>query len=195
MEGYTHVFPYSSPAKKGGAVMIRERLRQLANDCEERARGTRDSHARNLYHRAATDARHAHATRHLSDGELQVYWQAMNAQAMLAQWYDGSEFDASPDKLSAGFMPTISVSYASAIPLANIDLTEPVIVTQNAAVLSCPPDAMNPRQLGELCGIPERTARRAIERGWRNRWHGFFREGGARAYWFAELDAFTRSRG
>lgn len=180
--------PVSRRRKKGPVGMIRQRLRQLADDCEERARRSRNADARSLYHRAAKDARQAYATSHLSEGELHDYLQAMNAQALLARWYDGSEWDSSPDKLSAGFAPFQSVMVCTKSAPANIDLTG----APGTPIDACPPDAMNARQIGQLCGIPERTARRAIERGWGNRWPGFYRKG---RYGFAELDAFNRLRG
>ena len=182
-----------SRQRKSPVGMILLRLRQLADNCEERARRSHNADARNLYHLAARDARIAASGRGMGEDVLRATLIHIEELAAVARRYDGEEI-TSPDLLSAGFVPKQPVF----VPLqfgecaaANIYLTGAPETLSHAR----PPDALNARQLGQLRDIPERTARRAIERGCRHQWPGFYREGGARAYWFADLDAFDRSRG
>lgn len=167
--------------------MIRDRLRQFADDCEERARGTRHGHARNLYHHSATTARLAANRRGAGDDCLGRTLQAMKAQAMLAQWYDGSEPDATPDILSGGFAPALSVSAGDRIRLANIDLTNP----PEKHLAACPPDALDVAELAHLFAMSKRGAREAIRRNAEAGRSGFYRDGWR---WFADREAFARAR-
>lgn len=159
------------------AAMILLRLRQLADNYEERARRSHNADARNLYHLAARDARIAASGRRMGEDALRATLSDIEILAAVARRYDGERVDGYD-------LPPVEFATRAAVG-----------PSRSGIVSARPPDALNARQLGQLRGIPERTARRVIERGCRHQWPGFYREGGARAYWFADLDAFDRSRG
>ena len=158
-------------------ILVCHRLRQLADNYEERARRSHNADARSLYHLAARDARIAASGRGMGDDVLRATLIHIEELAAVARRYDGERVDGYD-------LPPVEFATRAA-----------VAPSRSAIVSARPPDALNARQLGQLRGIPERTARRAIERGCRYQWPGFYREGGARAYWFADLDAFDQSRG
>lgn len=146
---------------------LRDKLRRLADDCEERARiASEGSKARGLLHEAARDARRAGSTRHTSEAELQAALQAMEALAQAARWYDGEiiypAMPAQPERPS----PAIA---------------EPIFRR----------DVLNARQLAELYGMSERGARKAIERGVDRALPGYYRDG---CHLYAEPEAFEADR-
>ena len=147
-----------------------DRLRQLADDCEERARRT-NGEARNLFHLAAREARNRAGARHLGDIERREALEAIKGFALFVRWLDGEA------------VPEIG-------PLRLPELVQPAPVPQSAL----PPivgTLRNARQLGEAFGMSERGARKAIERGLRRNLAGFYRHG---AKLLAEPEAFAQVR-
>lgn len=163
--------------------LIQTRLRQLADDCEERARRAHTGEARSLYHRAASDARRATRDRCLGDDGRRAALIAAAAQADWAGWYEGESF---LDPQNSDFVSAM-LDNPSTMPAKPLDIRD--LPTDNLSVL--PPDALNARQLADRLGMGERTARRAIERHWRKGWPGFYRDG---RRWYAEPDAFDRAQ-
>lgn len=96
--------PCFSPPKKGAGGMILLRLRQLGDDCEERARRSHNADARSLYHLAARDARIAASGRGMGEDALRATLIHIEELAAVARRYDG-EGITSTDLLSAGSVP------------------------------------------------------------------------------------------
>lgn len=147
-----------------------DRLRQLADDCEERARRT-NGEARNLFHLAAREARNRAGARHLGEIERREALEAIKGFALFVRWLDGEA------------VPEIS-------PMRLPELVQPAPVPQPAL----PPlvgTLLNARQLGEVFGLSECGARKAIKRGLRRNLAGFHRDG---ALFFAEREAFAKMR-
>lgn len=149
------------PRPKKMSAMIPVRLRQLANDCEERARLTINDNAHDLYRLAARDARQGAAAAHLGSDQRGAVLAAMSDLARLARWYDGApESDQASDR---------SDDPEQCAPLIADEL-------------------LNARQLCATYGMSENGARKAIERGLRRGLVGFYRDG---ALWLAERGAFA----
>lgn len=161
------------------------RLQQLADDCEDRARRSTSGKAKNLYFTAATECRLAMTALESTRCRTLV---AMTAQAALARWYDGEDvYESARDSLgafsglgghnapSAVLLPSGGLPEASADPLRD----------------QKPDHLLNARQLGARYGVPERGARKTIERGLRRDLAGFYRDG---RLMFAAPDAFERLR-
>src|SRR6185437_5037416 len=144
-------------------ALVKVQLLRFADDCEERARRCDSADARSRFHVAAADARRCAADRRLGDDGLRLALDALRAQARFASWCAGEPVDA-----------------AETVPLA---------VPQPTPAAAEPPRGplLNARQLCGLTGVPERTARNRIVRGYRRRLPGFHRDG---ALWLAELPAF-----
>lgn len=156
----------------------RNRLRQLADSWEQSAAQSDNPDARSRYHKAAAEARMSARDPHLTETGLQMAIAAATAQARFAAWLDGEAIEPATGTLEPAwpcrpYLPT---------PAPKDRPTE----------AGTPPNAMNARQLAERFGIVERTARRAIERGVRKGWPGFYRDG---CHWYAEPAAFDRARG
>lgn len=143
---------------------MKDRLLRFADDCEERARRCASADARGLYHAAAANARRSATARHLDERGMRLALDAAQAQAKLAAWYDGEPVDD---------VPPLPAAPVAAAPVAAVEAP-------------CGP-LLNARQLCGLTGVPVRTARDRIARGYRRRLPGFHRDG---ALWLAELPAF-----
>lgn len=172
--------------------MTASRLKQLADDCEERARLSRNADARGLYHLAATQARMREAGRHWSDLDRRDATDALSALVKAARWLDG---ECITDILSEGKSHSMADlrSYSGSLPsLSNFPLTQ-----SPSPAPPVPSSAFNARQLAERFSVPERTARYRIEQAVRRGRAGFYRDG---CRWYAEPLAFAeflpnRSRG
>jgi hypothetical protein len=146
----------------------RARLRQLADDCEERARRSRSGDARSLYQLAARECRFALSTNARRFPETLA---AMSAQAMLARWYDGEDVD----------------EFGTAPPppaLASDEQSSPAGPRR-------PLHALKPRQLATLAGMSERGALKRIVHAFHQGLPGFYCCG---RRWFADQDAFEQFR-
>jgi hypothetical protein len=144
-------------------------LRRLADDCEERARRTDSAEARSSYHGAARAARMA--IRMGYAGDMAKSLRVASAMAALARCHEGEEIERVA--MAAPPLPT-----PSPFSLPPVDET-------------LPSAALNARQLALMHGMPERTARRTIERGMRKGRPGFYRRG---CHWYAEEQAFHAMR-
>lgn len=150
---------------RGMTAPLRDQVRRLADECEERARWSPvGSLARSLLNLGSAQARQAAANRHYSEEDLQAVHRF--ASAMLAIQGENSGYIALQARQGAQVAAPVSVP------------------TQRH-------NALNARQLSSLFGMSERGARGAIERGVRRGLEGFFRDG---ALWLAERDAFGRMR-
>jgi hypothetical protein len=151
-----------------GLIEARDRLRQLADDCEERARRSRSGNARNLYQLAASECRSALI---MHPGRLPETLAAMTAQSMLARWYDGEDV---PEFGIAPLQPDRALAHQSA----------PTAPTR-------PPHALTARQLAATAGMTERGALKRIVHAFHRGMAGFYRDG---RRWFAEREAFDQFR-
>jgi hypothetical protein len=148
---------------------LQKRARELADDCEERARRSMvNGEARALYHLVAREARRLSVAPHLGEGDCREALAALTALARVARWYDGEGF---ADPLPA-YQP------APALPLP--EPPRPIAG-----------ELLNAAQLAAMFGMGERGARKAIERGYSRGLAGFHRHG---ALWFAEREAFAKFR-
>jgi hypothetical protein len=127
----------------------RQRLRRLADDCEELARRPINADAKSYYWRAANDARQAMTARHVNDAGLCAVLAMVEAQAQFARWCAGEADDAA--------QPCEAVALPATPPRHG--------------------NALNARQLAALFGLSERGARKAIERGASKGLAGFHRDG------------------
>lgn len=148
-----------------------QRLQNIADDCEERARlATGD--ARALFHRTARDARLS-ARSHLGEDGMRKAIDAALSNAAFAACMAGDVYESAPEP-------------ARAPPECFTPLERP----------DSPPkplgDLLNARKLADLCGKSQRTALRDIMRGVFEGKPGFHLKG---CHWFAERDAFEQLRG
>lgn len=149
----------------------RNSLRCLANDCRERVRRADSETARLLFHDAARQCEQMAGDRFASIRALQETLEAMRAQAVLARWHNGE-----------------AIAFASQAPA-----TPPPSPAPPSAPARPPEGAFNARQLSARFGVPERTARRTIERLVIDRRPGFYGiPNGERTRWFADPDAYAR---
>lgn len=135
--------------------------------------------ARGQYHAAAADARRAITDRYLGDEGRRLALAAAVAKAQLAAWYDGDAIEARCESVQ-GLQALAAHQTPASSPSCSSESPTP------------PSDSLNPRQLAELTGVNERTARRTIERAVHKRIPGFYRDGWQ---WRAMPDAFARMRG
>lgn len=150
------------------------RLRDLANDCEERARLSSNDDARGLYRLAARNARNAASAGYLTADQRRAELSALAAVAGLARWHDGEPESAPFVRPSEGLSNSYLPKSADLLPLPADKGSE---------------SALNARQLASLYPVNERTARRAIERGVIKGLPGFYRSGWQ---WLADREAFER---
>ncbi|MEZ5688742.1 MAG: hypothetical protein R3E21_08185 [Caenibius sp.] len=158
---------------------LRERLRQLADDCQERARLANDADARSQYHCVAKDARLFARMPHMGEEGLKRALVSVGASMAVAAWLDGDT------------LPDAHTSPLESIRPLNGHRPPPAPQTTLSESPAPPADALNARQLASLLSMPERSARRAIERGVRKGLPGFYRDG---RRWYARRDAFERLR-
>lgn len=156
--------------------MIALRLRQLADDCDERARNSPMAQA--MFSGIARTARIAAGSPELDSTSRRAAFECLAAMANLARWFDGENGVSVDDQLDS-------------LPL---DRFKPAVFLAPPADRrsEIPLEALNPRQLAEHFTMNERTARRTIERAMRRGLPGFYREG---RYWRAEPSAFEAIRG
>lgn len=163
----------------GNAPALRDRLCQMADDCEERARLSDSADARSLFHRAATDARLIARTPCIAEDGLRLALERTTSEARFAAW------------LSGDALPETPTSPAQCTPTFEGHRPQPDAVSRPSDSPAPPEGAMIARQLAETFGVPERTARRAIERGVRKGLPGFYCiPNGVRTRWLAEVQAF-----
>lgn len=158
---------------------LREQLRNLANDCEERARRSScRPDARGMYHRTARDARDAAGMRHLDHSELQAALDAALAFTRFAACLNGDALPEAPEHALAREGARLVTRDAQTV----------------IAAPSVPDSAVNARQLSARFGVPERTARRTIARLACQGVPGFYSiANGERTRWLADPDAFARA--
>ena len=150
----------------------RNSLRRLANDCRERVRRADSETARLLFHDAARQCEQMAGDRFASIRALQETLEAMRAQAVLARWHNGE-----------------AIAFATQAPATS----QPSPAAPSAPE-GPPKGASNARQLSARFGVPERTARRTIERLARQGRPGFYGiANGERTRWLADPDAFARA--
>ena len=161
----------------------RQQLLALADDCQERARRSRNGDARSLYWGAVNRMRQACAARYSSEQSLRGELLAMEAQAQLARWYDGGidEYDPAREAVTAHSCAKEDLKAAQATSSRQGALTR-------AGDRSRP---LNARQLASKAGMSERGALKRIVHGFHRRLPGFYREG---RRWFADHDAFEQFR-
>lgn len=133
--------------------MIPLRLREFADDCEERSCILRE---------AARRARLASIDPTLSSDDRAACLDEL-------RHFVGSML-AFPESASNAFNDNSTLERSPADRISEV-----------------PPEALNPRQLGELYGLNERTVRRSIERGYRRGLPGYFHQG---CHWYAEPELF-----
>lgn len=160
-----------------------QRLRSLADGCEESARNAKDGYARNLWHVAARDARRAASVGYLGDRHLRHALAKAEALAHTASLYESDPDDFEPQATPAPAEAISSPSKLPAPPQGHIAAPTPDRTARQ------PRELLNARQLAERFGMSERGAREVIKRGWRRNLEGFCRDG---ALWFAEPQAFRR---
>lgn len=149
------------------------RLRQLANDCEERARGDDNALAVSALGWIARQARQAAMAPHLALAERAEALEFLSEFAHVARRYCGG-FDES-------VRPMLDCVDSDWHNSADYRPLPP----DNVSVLA---SALPAGKIASLFGLNDRTARRAIEKGKRLGLPGFYCEG---RYWFAERDAFA----
>lgn len=154
------------PLTKKSLDEAADRLMQLADDCEERARRATDR-ARSHFHVAASEARSAARARHLGDLGRRDALEAITAFVLFIRWLDG---ECVPE-----------VAARPMLPLAPQPVPNPAPQTITASL-------RNARQLSEAFGLSERGARKRIERGLSRNLAGFYRHG---ALLLAEPEAFA----
>jgi hypothetical protein len=168
-----------------------ETLGSLADECEARARLSRSDDVRSIYHRTARDLRSAAELRRLGEHGLRLSYDAAVSQARFAAFLDGDSFDAAQARgevKAANNAKTTSNAEAVSAPdigLSRKDIHEARQARRDGKAL------LNAAQLERTTGVPQRTARDTILRGWRLGFPGFYREG-RRLY--AEQRAFERLR-
>lgn len=160
-----------------------ETLGSLADECEARARLSRSDDVRGIYHRTARDLRSAAALRCLGEHGLRLSYDAAVSQVRFAAFLDCDSFDGAQSPESPIAAPQ------SAPETASVPACDPADARQARRDGKA---LLNAAQLERTTGVPQRTARDTILRGWRLGFPGFYREG-RRLY--AEQRAFEQLRG
>lgn len=163
---------------------LRDKLRRLADDCEERACRSHDSDARARFHTVAADARHMARAHYPDPDGLRLALEAATAQARLAAWFNG-------DMLSEP-----ATSPLQALPAIDGHRHSQPVTLPASESLAPPVGALNPKQLADLFRMTARGARKAIVVAYDKGLPGFYCEThGERCRWFAEPEAFARRGG
>lgn len=149
-------------------------LRQLGNDCEERAHGTGDQDARAILAIVARKARMAAMSPHLSIEGRRAWLASLSDLSSLALWLE-----------DAGITGTVSPFVRQSLENHRTSLENPASPADSLSVTG--ESALTAAQLASALCINERTVRRAIEQGAAKGLPGFYRDGWR---WLADRDAF-----
>jgi hypothetical protein len=163
---------------------LRDQLRSLANDCRERCRIADSEMARLLLNDAARQCEILARDRFASISALQRKLVTMQVQAHVARCHEGEEIEF-PLQAPASLSGREGGDHLHHRP-------QPSPAAPSAPAR--PPDsAVNASKLSERFGVPERTARRTIERLVCQGRPGFYGiANGERTRWLADPEAFAR---